>query len=350
MNDMAALAQPLVSVVTPFYNTDAFLEECIESVLAQSYENFEYILVDNCSTDRSMEIAKCYAERDPRIRVLQNRTFLRQAENYNQALQAISDESVYCKVVQADDWLYPDCLSEMVKIADANPSVGIVGAYTLMDFGSQSDVYLTGLPHPSTLVRGRDLCRRFLLEGTFVTGSPTATLFRSEIVRSRNPFYDRRSVVWDVDVCFDVLQSWDFGFVHQVLTCTRRSNDSLMSVTKHFHLMTLTEVIAIRKYGPILLDTEEYARRRRQLESKYYRALGESLLRRRPQAFWDFQRRALSGIGEELHSLRLTAWAFVAFLDLLLNPKQTAERLVRYKRKSPTNTLGTLEQYVDLKT
>jgi len=50
--------EPLVSVVTPFYNTQAFLPECIESVLRQSYENWEYLLVDNCSTDGSGEIAQ----------------------------------------------------------------------------------------------------------------------------------------------------------------------------------------------------------------------------------------------------------------------------------------------------
>jgi glycosyltransferase involved in cell wall biosynthesis len=345
---MATLAQPFVSVVTPFYNTEAFLKECIESVLAQSYKNFEYILVDNCSNDGSMEIVKRYAERDSRIHVLQNQMFLRQIENYNCALRAISDNSLYCKIVQADDWLYPSCLSEMVKVAEANPSVGIVGAYTLLDFGTHSNVYLSGLPYPSASVRGRDLCRRFLLDGTYVTGSPTATLFRSEIVRSRNPFYDTRSVVCDIEVCFDVLQSWDFGFVHQVLTYTRRYNDSYMSMLKHLHVMTLTEVIAIRKYGPIFLEEEEYRRRRRRIERKYHKELGESLLRRQPKAFWDFQRYGVAGIGEELHWTKLVVWGLLALLDFVLNPKATVERLLRYKRKSATTNFSKIEQYVAL--
>ena len=60
--------QPLVSVVTPFYNTADYLRECIESVLAQTYTRFEYILVDNQSTDGSAEIAAEYSKRDSRIR------------------------------------------------------------------------------------------------------------------------------------------------------------------------------------------------------------------------------------------------------------------------------------------
>lgn len=80
---------PSVSVVTPFYNTDAYLAECIESVLSQTYTNFEYILVDNKSSDRSLEIAKHYAARDARVRIVQNDSFVSQLENYNGALRRI---------------------------------------------------------------------------------------------------------------------------------------------------------------------------------------------------------------------------------------------------------------------
>ena len=58
---------PLVSVVTPFYNSTQYLAECIESVLAQTHGEFEYILSDNCSTDGSTDIAESYARRDSRI-------------------------------------------------------------------------------------------------------------------------------------------------------------------------------------------------------------------------------------------------------------------------------------------
>ena len=56
--------EPLVTVLTPVYNGEDFLAQCIESILAQDYRNFEYIIVNNCSKDRTLEIAQSYAEKD----------------------------------------------------------------------------------------------------------------------------------------------------------------------------------------------------------------------------------------------------------------------------------------------
>ena len=72
---MTKSEQPLVSVLTPVYNGEAYVRECIESVIAQTYTNWEYIIVNNCSRDRTLELASEYT-RDPRIRVETNPSFL----------------------------------------------------------------------------------------------------------------------------------------------------------------------------------------------------------------------------------------------------------------------------------
>ena len=180
---------PLVSVVTPFYNTQDYLAECIESVLRQTYTNWEYILVDNCSTDGSGDIAKHYAARFPeKIRLIHTESFLSQVGNYNFALSLISPHSRYCKMVQADDWIFPECLRSMVEVAEAHPKVGIVSAYEL----EGDHITLGGLPYPSPEVPGREICRLFFLKYRHFFGTPTSLLMRSELVRSRNPFYDER--------------------------------------------------------------------------------------------------------------------------------------------------------------
>ena len=96
---MSPNSRPFVSIVTPFYNTVDYLPECIRSVLNQTYTDFEYILVDNCSSDGSGEVVRSYENADPRIRVIQADRFRDQDQNYNYALRHISPASTYCKVV-----------------------------------------------------------------------------------------------------------------------------------------------------------------------------------------------------------------------------------------------------------
>src|SRR4051812_16288926 len=110
---MTSEGNPLVSIVTPVYNGEEHLRECIESVLSQSYINWDYTIVNNCSTDRTLEIAQEYAARNSRIRVRNNETFVGVMESHNRALRQISPESKYCKVVGADDWIFPHCIEKM---------------------------------------------------------------------------------------------------------------------------------------------------------------------------------------------------------------------------------------------
>jgi len=74
---MKTHAQPLVSVLTPVYNGKEFLAECIERVLAQAYSNWEYIIVNNCSKDRTLEIALEYAKRIAASVYMTTKSFLR---------------------------------------------------------------------------------------------------------------------------------------------------------------------------------------------------------------------------------------------------------------------------------
>src|SRR3977135_4188229 len=95
--------KPLVSVVTHVYNGESYLRECIESVLAQTYTNWDYTIVNNCSTDRTLEIAQESAAKDSRIRIHSNEVFVRVIENHNISFRQIAPQSKYCKVVAADD-------------------------------------------------------------------------------------------------------------------------------------------------------------------------------------------------------------------------------------------------------
>lgn len=258
---------PLVSVLTPVYNGEEFLQQCIESVLNQTYKNWEYIIVNNCSTDRSLEIAQKYAEKDPRIKIHNNKTHLGHLENGNLAFQKISSNSRYCKMVHADDWLFPECISRMVEIAETNPSVGIVSSYRL----DQNEVNLDGLPYPSHCVPGKEIGRRFLMDREFYFGSPSSTLFRSNLVRKRDKMYDQSNIHSDVTACLDMLKESDFGFVHQVLTFTRRHDKSITSkmiVNKSTDM--ISRFIELLDYGPYYLSDNELETRLRETEKLFY--------------------------------------------------------------------------------
>src|SRR5262245_5879467 len=188
----------------------------MESVLAQTYDRFEYVVVDNASTDKTSEIAAGYASRDRRVRVVRNASLVSAMVNHEIGFRQMAPESLYCKVVQADDWIFPECLARMVSVAEAHPSVSVVSAYRL----EQTYVTLDGLPYPSEVVPGRDICRLALLGEVYVFGTPTSLLLRSDVVRSREPFYDEASYPrhCDTAVCYEILRGRDLGFVHQVLT------------------------------------------------------------------------------------------------------------------------------------
>ena len=303
---------PFVSIVTPFYNTREYLAECIESVLRQNYQNWEYILVDNCSTDGSSEIAESYASKFPgKVRVIQTKSFLSQVQNYNFALSCISPESKYCKMVQADDWIFPDCVRGMVEVAEAHPAVGIVGAYEL----EGDKVSLDGLPYPTPEIPGPQVCRLYFLRDMYLFGSVTSLLLRSELIRSRNPFYDERYIPFeDGHACFDLLRAWNFGFVHQVLTYSRRDNESIISPMRAFRFEFLVRLSMLIGHGRDYLCDEEYNRCLEVVEREYFLFLGRCALRGGSQEFWEFHRNGLASLNYSLGWRLLRHWMPSALL------------------------------------
>jgi glycosyltransferase involved in cell wall biosynthesis len=271
---MSATSQPLVSVVTPVYNAAEYFAECIESVLNQTYENWEYVIYDNCSTDGSLEIAQSYETQDPRVRVVAADVFVNQLASSNRSLREISPDSKYTKVLHADDWMFLECLERMVGLAERHPNVGIVGAYRL----EETRVTLDGIPHSVSIISGRELGRSTLIGSPYpyVLGSPSSLLVRSDLVRERDFFYDPEfpigeeySFTDDQDVCCELLRASDFGFVHQVLTFTRRPEGSPFSKFVRFGAHLPERINLHAKHGPIFLTRAEYQRKLAILLAQY---------------------------------------------------------------------------------
>src|SRR5665213_2881754 len=116
--------QPLVSVLMTSYNREKYIAEAIESVLASTYTNFELIIVDDSSTDNTVEIAKSYGRKDSRIKVFVNEKNLAQFGNRNKA--ASYSRGYFLKYFDSDDVMYPDCLEVMVSAMATYPEAGVV--------------------------------------------------------------------------------------------------------------------------------------------------------------------------------------------------------------------------------
>jgi glycosyltransferase involved in cell wall biosynthesis len=321
------LSQPLVSIATPVYNGAEHLAESIESVLAQTHQNWECIVVNNCSTDASGEIARRYAAKDSRIRVHDNETFLRVIANHNVALRQISPASKYCKIVFADDWIFPECLERMVAVSEEHPSVGIVGAYGLR--GRQ--VMWAGLPYPSAKISGREVCRKLFLEDLYVFGTPHSVLFRSDLVRSHDPFYNESNLHADSEACCALLKSCDFGFVHQILTYTRLRPGSLTEFTNEVNTLIVGRLHDLVTHGPDYLAPEEFKACLERKLSEYYEFLARSLVRGRDKKFWNYHKRKLNDAGVGFDRVRLARAVLAELGSALLNPKDTIERLLKTK-------------------
>jgi glycosyltransferase involved in cell wall biosynthesis len=299
--------EPLVSIVTPVYNGEAYIAQCIESVLAQTYSNWEYIVVNNRSTDGTLPIAEKYAK-DPRIRVETNSGFLPIIANHNRAFGLISPDSKYCKVVSADDWIFPEALSRMVALAESHPSIGIVGSYQLSGGGDVWYVRNHGLSYSSTVISGRDICRAHFLRPHLLSvfGNPTSTLYRADLIRSTNHFYPNETAEADRSACFVALRHSDYGFIHQVLSYERLHQSRATATAQRLNAYSSAELGDLVNYGSYYLSKEELDNCIESLLKRYYDYLAANALTFRGRGFWEYHSSRLRDNGHPLDWIRLS--------------------------------------------
>jgi glycosyltransferase involved in cell wall biosynthesis len=315
---------PLVSVVTPVYNGEKYLAECIESVVAQTYKNWEYAIVNNCSTDRTREIAERYARMDNRIKVYNYEEFVDAIQNHNRALRLISPHSKHCKIVSADDWIYPECIERLVEVAEGYPSVGIVGSYAV----AGTKVRGIGLPLKTNFFSGREVCRLRLL-GANVIGSPTSLLYRADVVRNEKAFFPGSAPHVDIAACFRTLQYFDYGYVHQILSFERVHEESASSGLRGFNPWLVDRIEFLVTYGKTCLTPEEFEKQMEELLAGYYEYLAVEVVNFRISKYWDYYKNRMHGLGLDLSYSRIAKATIWKLLDLLLNPKQTIEKILR---------------------
>ncbi len=138
---MDSVIRSKVSVISPTYNHEKYIAECIESVISQTFRNWEMILIDDGSNDRTAEIAQKYVERDSRICLIkqENIGIFRLAETYNKALSLSNGE--YIAILEGDDYWEPEKLAIQVESMNNNPNAVLCWGKSYSRVGNNSQKY-----------------------------------------------------------------------------------------------------------------------------------------------------------------------------------------------------------------
>ena len=209
---------PKVSVCIDSYNYGRFLPEAIESVLSQSFGDFELIIADDCSTDNSIEIARNYAARDKRIVVVVAPVNRGMVRNRNACLSLTRGE--YVKWLHADDFLFSgDALARMVAVLDANRAVSLVAsARKMVNEQSRPIDTWSGFDRERPIV-GTTVINRCLLEQRNLIGGPSAVMFRRAL--SARGFDEDFFVMADLEMWFHLLEQGCFACIRDPLCAVR---------------------------------------------------------------------------------------------------------------------------------
>ncbi|NVM22264.1 MAG: glycosyltransferase [Desulfobacterales bacterium] len=180
------MSNPGVSVVMSVYDGERYLREAINSILNQTLADFEFIIVDDGSTDGTPEILEGYAARDERIRLERNAYNLGLTPSLNKGLQLTRGE--YIARQDADDISLPQRLASQANFLDDHPEVGVIGTWiNNFDENGRQIIWQTPISHPLirwSLLFGASIAgpsvmmRRFLLEGD--------TPFRPEMLHAED--------------------------------------------------------------------------------------------------------------------------------------------------------------------
>lgn len=173
-------SSPLISIITPVYNVEQYLQQCIESIILQDFQNWELILVDDGSTDKSGAICDEYALKEARIRVLHKEN-TGQADSRNVALQLAKADLI--GFVDSDDWIESDMYSVLYHtLIEEQADIAICGY-----FQDYKDVSEASCTTGEVVVYNQDEALNLILEDKVIKSFLWDKLFRREVITDLLP-------------------------------------------------------------------------------------------------------------------------------------------------------------------
>jgi glycosyltransferase involved in cell wall biosynthesis len=173
------MKNPKVSILMSVYNGANFLPKSIESVLDQSFANFEFIIINDCSTDNSLEIIKNYQRKDKRIKIISNKKNLGLTRSLNKGLKTANGKHI--ARIDADDYCRQDRLQKQTNFLEKNKNIFLVASWVLIVGEDSSPIGIKKIPVNSLVIAKR------LEKGNCLFHS--SIMFRSHpFARYRNKF------------------------------------------------------------------------------------------------------------------------------------------------------------------
>ncbi len=217
-----------VSICIPTYNGAQYLRECLDSVLAQTWADYEVLLVDDQSTDETLEIAHAYAARDPRIRVLQNEHNLGLVGNWNRCIELAHGE--WIKFVFQDDLIEPRCLELMIEAATGNQSIVCCRRRFIFEEGTDAQTrqyYETHLSLDTLFpkaceISAEDFGKAALSHiGVNFVGEPTAVMIHRSVFEKFGAFNPNLIMICDFEYWTRIAVHTGMTYVPQTLASFR---------------------------------------------------------------------------------------------------------------------------------
>lgn len=214
-----------ISIIVPVYNVEAYLEKCLDSLINQTYQNFEILLIDDASSDRSGQICKEYAQRDNRIRYIKKSYNSGQGDARNLGLENATGD--YITFVDSDDWINLDCIEKLFhNLIENDADIVMCHFYR---FSESSGGYLLYTPDFQSGLIGLTDFFEAAFKGLSLYIAPWGKLFKRELLEFPTPIrFPRGKIAEDIDVLHRIyLRSHKIYFESEALYCwLERSNST----------------------------------------------------------------------------------------------------------------------------
>ena len=235
---------PAISVVMPVYNSAKYLPLAIESILDQTYSNFEFIIIDDGSTDASWDIIRRYSLKDKRIKAKRNPSNQGICRTLNRGL---SQAKVgYIARMDSDDWSYPDRLEKQLAFMKSHPKVVICGGNIEVCDSNLKVKNYRNYPTSDKKIR-----EKMLRLNPF---AHPAVLFRMDAFHKTNGYNPDLSGVEDYDLYFRIGKYGKFANISEKVLKLRTHPDSISSrtISKQARLNLYVRIKAITEYGYVM--------------------------------------------------------------------------------------------------